>query len=135
MKWTWRGAPVDPADLGDPTAATGYALCVLDQSGGTPTLRLGSPMLRTDWAAGPTGWAFAGAADNDFPFRRAKLQVGGSGKGKFTVNARGEYLEPSLPLAAPVTVRLVRDDGDACWEATYTTPARNDGERFAATSD
>lgn len=135
LKWTWRGEPVSLGDLGDPTGGTGYTLCVVDQSGGAPTLRLGSPMMRTDWSAGTTGYTFASAADNDFPFRRVKLQIGGSGTGKFTMNGQGEYLHPGLPLTAPVTVRLVRDDSDTCWEATYAIPRQNDGARFVAKSD
>ena len=44
----------------------------------------------------------------------------------------GNLRVPSLPLKPPVTVRLVRSDGGACWEATYGVPTRNDATQFRA---
>jgi hypothetical protein len=41
----------------------------------------------------------------------------------------------SPPYAAPVRVRLVRDDGGACWEATYSVPSRNLASGFKGKSD
>lgn len=42
---------------------------------------------------------------------------------------------PPLPLVPPITVRLVRSDSPACWEATYTTPIKNDAEQLKAKSN
>lgn len=135
LKWKWTGVAVAADDLGDPTAATGYTFCVLDQSSGGPTLRLGAPLLRTDWSAAGGGFKFRARSDNDFPFTAAKLKAAPSGKGKLKLVGQGEYLHPSLPLTTPAIARLVRDDTETCWEATYSTAVVNHGAQFSARSD
>jgi len=135
LKWRWKGEPVAVADFGDPTGATGYTFCVLDQGTGTPRSRVGSPMMRFGWSARSNGWAFKTKADNDFPFRAAKLVASPAGKGKVKILAKGEYLYPYLPLAAPVVARMVRDNGSACWEATFSAAVQSTAEQFSATSD
>lgn len=40
-----------------------------------------------------------------------------------------------LGLSTPVTVRVSRRDASSCWEARYSTAARNDAARFKASSD
>ena len=135
LKWRWKGAAVAPGDFGDPTADTGYTLCVLDQTSGAARLRVGSPMMQFDWIPTSTGFAFKTQADNDFPFTRAKLQALPSGAGKIKLLAKGEYLVPDLPLTTPVIVRLVRDDAAACWEATFSNSITSSAEQFSAKSD
>ena len=135
LKWAWQGAPVGPTDLGDPTTTTGYTLCVIDQSSGQPTLRLGSPLMRADWSASPSARTFKARSESDFPYTKVQLRTTTAGSGKFKLGAKGEYLHPSLPLALPATVRIVRDDADTCWEATYTSAKRNEAGRFSARSE
>ena len=38
------------------------------------------------------------------------------------------------PLATPILVQLQSQQG-ACWEASYSSPTRNDGEKLSARSD
>ena len=52
------------------------------------------------------------------------------------VKGKGTHLgDPAPPLAAPVTVQLMRGDGAACWEAVFTRPVVNDQGRFNARCD
>jgi hypothetical protein len=41
----------------------------------------------------------------------------------------------ALPLATLVRVQVLRGLTPTCWEATFSTPSRNDSEVFKAKSD
>jgi hypothetical protein len=64
------------------------------------------------------------------------VKAGDAMRAKILVKGKGTHLaNPAPPLTAPVTVQLVRGDGAACWEATFTTPTMNDQGRFSARCD
>ena len=145
LAWRWNSsAPVAVDDFGTPTATSDYRLCVIDQSGGVPTLRMsrGAPAGgtcgdRPCWSAHPTRFGYTNRAATPAGIRALGLFAGeAAGEGKITVKGKGVLLEvPSGAFAPPVTLRLLRDDAAMCWEATYSTPKTNDGRRFKARSD
>jgi uncharacterized delta-60 repeat protein len=131
LAWKWKGGPTAPAALGDPTRSARYAAC----------LRVGDRRerlaLRGAWSARGAGYVLknrdaAGAVDGVV---RTVLRTGD--RALIRMSARGPNLPPlQLPLAGPVTLRLSREDADACWEAVFDTHvARNDAGRFRATSE
>jgi uncharacterized delta-60 repeat protein len=135
LKWLWKGSPTTGADFGDPTTLTGYTMCVIDQTGGVPTFRRGWPTAPTGWSATPRGYTGRFGPETDLPFDRIGLVATPSGGGKIKVSATGRYLKPDLPLMTPVTVRLERQDGGHCWEATFSTPNESTASMFKARSD
>ena len=135
LKWLWKGTPSSVTDFGDPTTSASYNLCVIDQTGGTPTFRMGWPTFTEGWSAASTGYKGKFSPETDLPFDKIKLNASSSGRGKIKISARGEYLWPNLPLTAPVTIRFERLDGDHCWEATFSTPEESNATSFKARSD
>jgi cysteine-rich repeat protein len=144
LSWTWSStAGTVKADLGDPRAATGYALCLyrdngLDQAvtplvapaggrcGGTKCWRATARGFEyRDPALTPTG--IAGASLRARHGGRARIHVWGSG---------GRLGLPELPLSTPkITIQLKRTDTAICWGADETVVARNRHNRFTAKSN
>ena len=145
LAWSWKSsAPVGIGDFGEPTATSDYRLCVIDRSGGVPTLRMsrGAPAGgmcgdRPCWNAHATRFGYTNRAATPAGITALGLFAGeAAGDGKITAKGKGVLLDvPSGTFAPPVTVRLLRNDAATCWEATYSTPKRNDGRRFRAKSD
>ena len=135
LKWKWKGSPASVSDFGDPTTSTGYTMCVVDQSGGSPAVRMAWPTYTGGWSSILQGYEFERPYETGFPFDTATLTATTSGRGKIKIVASGEYLTPTLPLTTPVTVRLDRHDGEHCWEATFGTAKKNTAGDFKARSD
>jgi len=144
LTWKWKSAAaVARADFGDPTATDAYALCVLDRTGGVDTLRLvasvpagGLCAGKACWTATSTGFRYADRNAASDGIRTIRLQAGVAGRARASVKAKGPNLGmPPLGLTAPVTARLVRIGGGACWEARFSAPARSDAAAFSAKSD
>jgi hypothetical protein len=58
------------------------------------------------------------------------------GKAKIKAKGRGGTLRmPGWPLSTPVRLQLLRRFTPTCWEATFSTSTRNDGEVLKARSD
>ena len=56
---------------------------------------------------------------------------GSARKAKFKAKGKGANLGlPLLPLTSPVTVCLLRKDSSLFWEATDSSPKRDDAEQF-----
>jgi cysteine-rich repeat protein len=145
LVWSWKSsAPVAVGDFGDPTATSDYALCVIDHTGGVPTLRMsrsvpaGGPCGdHSCWSAHSTHFAYKNKAATPAGITALGLSAGSAaGKGKIGAKGKGALLGvPSGTFAPPLTVRVLRDDAATCWEATYSTPKTNDGRTFKAKSD
>ena len=62
-----------------------------------------------------------------------------AGKARIKLKGKGANLRmPALPLTTPVRLQLLRHTFNitqSCWDASFSTSARNDGERFSARSD
>jgi hypothetical protein len=146
LTWKWtRGAATLKADFGDPLASTNYVLCVYDQAGGAPTLRMAADIPAGDTCAGRPCWkettrGFKYADKDRTPDGVVSLTLkeGLEGAAQIGLKAIGDNLQiPMLPLDqdATVTVQLKNDQG-ICWEANYTAPAlKSDQVEFRDKSD
>jgi len=137
FRWTWTSAdPFDVAALGNPSTDDDLVVCLYDATG--------LKFQATAPAGGNCGtnscWYLTDRkvkySDRDAtPDGLTKLRgkTGVAGRGKLQAHGKGADLDlPSLPLALPVTVHLVREDGSACWQATYSTSIKNEPTRFKA---
>ena len=139
--WKWRSSgQMTKVDFGSPTATTDYAVCVYDQGGAGPTLRLAATAPaggvcagRPCWKETSTGFRYADRELTPAGLAAIRLKAGAAGMGRITVKGRGASLPlPSLPLTPPVTVQLQRSDGAGCWAATFSAPTTNTAEQFKA---
>jgi cysteine-rich repeat protein len=145
LLWSWvSSAAVAKSDFGNPLATADITLCLLDQTGGTPTLRLSATAPAGSTCAGKPCWkektlGYDFKSRDLYPHGLAKVSLlaGAAGQAKIRVQGRRAPLAlPGLPLATPVTVRLRRSDAAVCWEAIYDSGViLNDAANFKATSD
>ncbi len=144
VKWNWKkGAELVLADLGNPSATTGYSLCLYDGVGGLPL-----EVSRTRAAAGSKwtskgdkGWNYKDRDATPAGVAKIGLKTGEAGKSKISFQAKGVNL--SLPSLATATqyfellpslrAQLINSDGK-CWEATYVAAdtKKNDAAQFKA---
>jgi hypothetical protein len=144
LSWQWSGSgPLPLEDLGDPLAATGYTLCVLDHPGGTPTVRFhrtapagGTCGTKACWGARGPGYRYRDRDGTPEGVTAMSLRAATAGPGRVRMKGKGALLAlPALGLTPPVVARLVRSDAPVCWEATYSTPTDNGAGSFRASSD
>ena len=149
LTWIWkRGEAVDPAELGDPGSTTHYAFCVYDESG--PPALISRALVpaggicrqlrgyytptRPCWG-GSDGYKYRDVARSPEGLLSIRLESGGVGQSQVIVKGGKALLDlPAFPLNLPVRAQLQNSDGE-CWEATYSTPARNSAAGFSATPD
>jgi len=124
-----NGAAIALAELGNPTAASDYTLC----------LYAGSASASVDLPAG-SHWSAVG--DQGFKYRdpsgfpKALVKSGPAGKSKAFLKGKGvgvpDDLPPQLPL--PVTAVLVNSENGICFKAAYDSGdvISNDAGRFKA---
>lgn len=121
---------LDPADNVDAR----YEFCVYDAGGvRQPLLAAGVPAAsvcagRRCWSRVAGGYKYKDKLAASDGVIRAKLKSGAAGKAGVALKAKGPNLVlPSLPLAFPVTVQLVADDGvnSACWQTLFAAPLVN----------
>lgn len=108
LRWSWNGGSATLADLGDPSDATDYTLCVY--AGATSALQLALPIPAGDeWRRIPRGFRLRG---RDAAVHGAILRAGfGS---SIRIDGAGSRLGlPYLALdeSGPISVRLHRSDG------------------------
>ena len=140
LSWTWKGGPIDTADLVAPMT-TPYALCVYDHSGGAARLAarvpIGNPLCPTCWTSSAQGHRYhqrIGASGST----HLVLHASGDSVGAFQVKASAEFVAPTttLPMSAdPKVTAQLRNAVGGCWGADYMTPLRDDSERFTAKSN
>ena len=126
-------------DFGDPTNATNYLLCVYDATG----LRLealapggGTCGGRPCWKGRSTGFQFKDKDLTPDGVFKIRLRAGDAGFAQVGVQAKGANLSlPAPPFTTPVTVQMIRNDGDACWSSVMTDPATNAADRFKGRPD
>jgi hypothetical protein len=141
VRWRMaRGPAIAPADLGDPTAGTGYELCVYVETAGVCTLAVHPEALAgSGWRARRNGFEYvAPRSGNPTGMRRIRLRSGAAGKSSAFMRGRGDLLGlDALPLSpgAAVLVQLHNDTG-ACWSAEFgLTPAAQTDRRFLDRND
>jgi hypothetical protein len=140
VSWSWEvGSGTTKSDFGTPLTTTDFDLCVYEQS--SPVLSAHAPGGDVCggvpcWHDLPTGFGYRDRELTPNGISKLDLKAGRSGKGTLRLSGKGANLSlPGRTLASPVTVRLMRRDSPACWEAVYSSPIRNDGFRFRARSD
>lgn len=122
----WQG-DIDAADLGDPLAATSYALCLYADGGLAQQLILpaGSGWGRSGSSTTPRRFSYrqrGGAPDG---VDRSTLQPGVGRRGRFLVHAGGPsfQLDPGLrnaTSATALTAELRAQNGARCWSAQFS---------------
>jgi|CXWL01.1.fsa_nt_gi hypothetical protein len=144
LVWRWvSSAPVSTGDYGDPLTATGITLCVHDSAGGTRHLLVDSSAppagrchLGSCWTTGSFGWRYVDNGGANGGLLKVFLKPGDASKAKIFVKAEGYLMDiPPAPYTPPLTVRLLRNDTPACWEATFTDPIKSDPVKFKGRSD
>jgi hypothetical protein len=146
LKWKWgKGAATAVADFGDPVNGTPtYRLCVYDASTNPqPLMSMNVPpggtcATKPCWKATATqGFAYKNKLAMPDGITVVKLKMGAvDGRAKVQAVGKGDPLPmPTLPLALPVTVQLVVQDGAGtrCWQTKYTTMKSNTSVLFNAT--
>lgn len=139
-RWTSDAGVVALADLGEPDETSSLTLCLLD-GGNDRVLEARLPAgglcgTQHCWRESPTGFRYVDADRTPDGIARGTLRVRNGGRGRFLVKGKGAALGlPTLPLAAPLTIRLHRDDAASCWESTVSAPSRNDTARLTGRSD
>ncbi len=134
LVWKWRkGAATTLADLGAPTGATAYALCIY---AGTSSVAIAAADIApsaTLWRpTNTTGFRYKDGAGSSAGIRKVILKAGGAGKARAVVRGKGANLPdpPAGPLPLPVTAQLVNSTTDVCFEAVYAGATVNDAATF-----
>jgi hypothetical protein len=132
LVWKWlKGAETTLGDLGLPTVTTNYTLCLY---AGTSSAAVALP-AGSNWQAAETkGFKYKNPAGTPDGAQKALLKSGDSGKAKALVKGKGADLPDDLVpmLTLPVTVQLVNDTSNVCFEAVYSTAIKNDSKQFKA---
>ncbi|MFN8644974.1 MAG: hypothetical protein U0802_26120, partial [Candidatus Binatia bacterium] len=139
--WRWLQGDAPLSELGDPTTATGYALCAYDAAALVPSLALrievapggtcgGPPCWQGLGGTTPTGFNFNDSAGSQQGMQKLKLKGGTPGRDKLLAKASGAALVLPPPASASqlfaqnddVIVQLVSERG-ACWESVFPPSA------------
>jgi len=135
LSWKWKGAA--PLVAGDPTATTGFTLCLYDGSASPQPLVSnevapgGTCGTKPCWSAPVSGFKYGNK--DGAPDGVTKLKLTTAAPGKIVVKGKGGGLPLlGLPYASPVTVQLLASNGE-CWEASYTAPVLSDATQYKAT--
>jgi hypothetical protein len=135
LTWKWKAGPVTTkADFGNPTTAAGsFSLCLYDEIGGVPQLRLdrGIPGGTTCGAQPCWQESFTGFRYKDRLVSQAagiqgvKFKAGAEGRAQILVSGRGSGLAlPALPFSQDSRLIVQLIGPSACWETSYNAPAR-----------
>lgn len=140
FQWTMRSGPATSVgDLGDPSGATGYALCGFDGEGRVLVRAVapaGSCGRRSCWKRTKRGFSFSDPHAGD-GLQRLTLRSGDAGRSRFAaVGAKANALVPVLPAPASLRLELRRLDAPGiCWAADIGTVTRNTQRRYRATGN
>jgi len=128
LRWRWRrGSSTSKAELGTPTTATDYRLCLYGAEGPIVEIpipaggRCGRALQRPCWTERAGGFVYrdwtraAGVG-------RLELREGRTGHARIVL-AAALGRTPSFPIAPPVMVQLHNLESGLCWEAAYRAPA------------
>jgi len=150
--WKWNKGPLPLVqDFGDPVnGGTRYKLCVYDETGGSPVLKMGTTVrpgglcgATPCWSAlGSTGWSYKNNTGNADGIMKLSLKAGAAGKPKVQVIGGGT----SLPLPTPISgtaffdqdpaviVQLYSSSPINCWSSTFdaSSTRANNEMRFKA---
>jgi len=122
LNWDWRqGQTTTPAEFGDPTTTTRYAICVYDANGLVLHAEVpagaqcdGRPCWKPISAL---GFRFKDRSQAHDGLQRIRLKSSGA-----TIKVRGAGANLptlTLPLLTPVMVRAFNSDTPVCWESAF----------------
>jgi cysteine-rich repeat protein len=127
--------------LGDPTVADGYLLCLYDTSSG-PQPRRALTLPSNAACAGGACWRRRGGgftyhdrAETSDGIAVVRLQRSSQGGVTVSMTGRGANLQPPGSLGVPVQAQLLRTDGAGCWSATFSAAAESGAAAFDGRSD
>lgn len=142
ISWSFKhGVETSFAQLGDPTTATGWALCLYDRSAPAPTLlfRAVSPAGPAWRATGGRGYRFAASTPNADGVKSVKLRAAAGRDSQAAFAGKGTSLSgrplgfPPLPLPTALTVQLQGDDATCMsMDIGAADVLHNDAGRFTA---
>ncbi len=144
LTWRWsRGPAIAKADFGDPLATTAYRVCLYDSAASlvlgvtVPAGGICNPKTnRACWKSPKRGFSYRNPNQAAGAIQSLDLREGTSATARIALRGRGPLLAmPSLlTLSAPLVVQLQSSDG-ACWESTYSPPARASAKSFVDKAD
>jgi len=135
-----KGQSTQMSDFGDPTGATGYALCLYDDSGLALSASIPASGMcgsRACWSRSKSAFAYKDRSAARSGVTRILLKTSSVDKTKVQVLAKGVNLPSmTLPLQGSVTAQVI-SSGGVCFEATYPidTITKNDGLALKATAN
>lgn len=138
FKWK-KGSATSFADFGDPGGADDYELCVYDADADVVlAARIPAGGVCADkpcWKEGARSIGYRDKERTPDGVDRVTLRPGDAGKASIAVKGKGEPLRmtPVGDITAPVRAQLRR--AGACWEATFSLPAKHTDTEFKATAD
>ena len=138
LTWRWlKGGATTLADFGQPNVGDDLELCLFDENGGVPALKLDTKIPAGPlWTPTSRGFKYRDRNLTNGGIRSITLKDGPSGGAAITLKAKGDAVDPpSLPLSQDPSVRVQLVGPHACWEATYSTSRTNDGQQFKAKAD
>ena len=144
LLWKWsKGAATTKPDFGNPLTTTAYNLCIYDgnadliSTSAVPAAgTCNAERPRPCWRETSKGYRYLDHDLTPAGVQKVLLKSGTAGNAQIIVEGRGSQLDmPALPIGTlPVRAQLIGSNG-ACFEATYSTPARNESDQFTAKSD
>jgi hypothetical protein len=138
LAWSWsKGALTTMADLGNPTTATPYTLCLYDSVGGLPQRRLAQSIPPGPrWKSYSRGFRYRDATLSAGGIQSIVLTEGPAGRSSVQVRGKGQRLAlPGLPLTEQPNVIIQLLNDTTCWSSTYSTSLGTGSARFRAKSD
>lgn len=126
--WKWKNAAVvQKSDFGDPVSDTAFVMCMLQDGGPTPgAFRVAGGAAggsctfvngpKPCWKELKRGFQFGDLAGSV----RFKLLAGDAGRAKILVKDKTSQYAGTPPFGLPVRVRMLRVDGQGCWQATFS---------------
>jgi len=144
LRWSWHADELMPApEFGNPFRTARYAVCVYDASV-MPQPRLSLSVPPGDRCESGRCWrpqkpqGFRYRSRTAVPDGISSIDLRRRLKGAEDVVAKGKgavVVPPAMPLDPTVTVQVVNNETDTCWEAAYAMPRENTPTAFRARSD
>jgi hypothetical protein len=131
LLWKWvRGESTTLGELGNPTLSSAFALCLYDDSDGTPEL-VAEKLIPTGgaWGTVSGGFKYVDPRGLNNGISKIVLKAGADQSAKITLRGKGNGLGfATLPVAQldAVLVQLVNEN--ACWEGHFTNTSSSPGE-------
>lgn len=139
-KWLKGNTSLEKSDFGDPeSGSTSYRLCLYDQTGGSPVLKMGTTVAnggtcgtKPCWKeVADIAWSYKDRLGSADGITRLLAKAGPAGKSKVLVKGKGSNLHFPAPVSptevfdqdTSVIVQMHRNDVATCWSSTFAASA------------